>query len=53
MELLTVQEVAALLRVSTMTIYREIWRGRLAALRIGKSYRLERQDVDAYLRKGP
>jgi excisionase family DNA binding protein len=47
--LLTVAEVAAMLRVSEMTIYRLIKSGELRALQIGKSYRLREDDVDAFL----
>ncbi len=46
---LTVAEVAALLRVSTMTVYRLIKAGQLAAVRVGKSYRVREDDVDRYL----
>jgi excisionase family DNA binding protein len=46
---LTVAEVAALLRVSNMTVYRLISAGELAAVRVGKSYRLREDDVDKYL----
>ena len=46
---LTVGEVAALLRVSNMTVYRLISAGDLAAVRVGKSYRLFEDDVDKYL----
>ena len=46
---LTVAEVAALLRVSNMTVYRLINAGDLAAVRVGKSYRLREDDVDKYL----
>ena len=47
--LLTVREVAAALRVSTMTVYRLIRAGELRALRVGHSYRIRESDVDAYL----
>jgi excisionase family DNA binding protein len=47
--LLTVAEVAGQLRVSTMTVYRLIRSGELAALRIGRSYRLRPGDVDQFL----
>ena len=47
--LLTVQEVATRMRVSTMTVYRLIKSGELRAARIGKSYRVLESDVDAYL----
>lgn len=50
--LLTVNEVAELMRVSNMTIYRLIKAGELNATRVGRSYRLRQRDVDAYLTKG-
>lgn len=46
---LTVAEVAARLRVSNMTVYRLISAGDLAAVRVGKSYRLFEDDLDKYL----
>jgi excisionase family DNA binding protein len=48
---LTVGEVADLLRVSSMTIYRLIKDGEMPAVRVGKSYRLREEDIDAYLAK--
>jgi excisionase family DNA binding protein len=48
-QLLTVGEVAEMLRVSDMTVYRLIKAGDLRALQIGKSYRLREEDVDAFL----
>ena len=48
---LTVLEVADQLRVSTMTVYRLIKSGELRAARVGKSYRLREDDIDAYLAK--
>lgn len=50
--LLTVAEVAGLLRVSNMTVYRLIKGGELAAIRVGKNYRIRRGDLDAYLNAG-
>jgi excisionase family DNA binding protein len=47
--LLTVGEVAGLMRVSNMTVYRLIKSGQLAAIRVGKNYRLRRRDVERYL----
>ena len=47
--LLTVVEVAALMRVSNMTVYRLIKSGNLAAIRVGKNYRIRERDVDHYL----
>lgn len=46
---LTVSEVAELMRVSTMTVYRLIKAGDLRAARVGRSYRLRVDEVDAYL----
>ena len=46
---LTVQEVAQLMRVSTMTVYRLIQSGELPAVRVGRSFRMRDDDVDAYL----
>ena len=46
---LTVAEVATLLRVSNMTVYRLIQGGELPAVRVGKSYRIREDDIDRYL----
>ena len=47
--LLTVGEVASVMRVSNMTVYRLIKSGQLAAIRVGKNYRIRRKDVERYL----
>ena len=47
--LLTPNEVAEQLRVSSMTVYRLIKAGDLPAARIGKSFRIREEDVDSYL----
>lgn len=47
--LLTVVEVATLMRVSNMTVYRLIKAGDLAAIRVGKNYRIREKDVGRYL----
>ena len=49
---LTVAEVADMLRVSSMTVYRLIKSGELRAIRVGKSYRLAEDEVDRYLAQG-
>ena len=46
---MTVNEVADLLRVSRMTVYRLIKTGEMPALRVGRSYRLREEDVHTYL----
>jgi excisionase family DNA binding protein len=45
----TVSEVANLLRVSNMTVYRLVQSGQLPAIRVGRSYRIRDDDVDKYL----
>jgi excisionase family DNA binding protein len=45
MELLTVQETAALLKVAPITVRRFIADGRLPAVRVGRSVRIEKADV--------
>src|ERR671926_157041 len=47
--LLTVGEVAATMRVSNMTVYRLIKSGQLAAIRVGKNYRIRESEIDRYL----
>jgi excisionase family DNA binding protein len=45
----TVSEVAGLLRVSNMTVYRLVQAGQLPAVRVGRSYRIREEDVDSFL----
>jgi excisionase family DNA binding protein len=46
---LTVAEVAALMRVSRMTVYRLVHSGELASVRVGRSFRVPERAVHAYL----
>lgn len=48
-QFLTVAEVAALMRVSKMTVYRLVHSGELPAARVGKSFRVPEQAVHDYL----
>ena len=48
----TVGEVAEIMRVSRMTVYRLIKQGDLPAVRIGRGYRLRLEDVVRYLEGG-
>jgi excisionase family DNA binding protein len=50
--LFTVAEVADVLRVSNMTVYRLIKAGELPALRVGKNYRIREHDLEAFLATG-
>ena len=47
---LTVAEVASVMRVSKMTVYRLVHGGELPAVRVGRSFRVPAQAVDDYLR---
>jgi len=47
---LTVAEVAAVMRVSKMTVYRLVHNGELPAVRVGRSFRVSEEDVNEYLR---
>jgi excisionase family DNA binding protein len=48
-DLLTPREVAEVMRVSTMTVYRLIKSGELPAIRVGKHLRIRGQDVAKFL----
>jgi excisionase family DNA binding protein len=47
---LTVAEVAAVMRVSKMTVYRMVHGGDLPAVRVGRSFRVPEKAVHDYLR---
>ena len=47
---LTVAEVAAMMRVSKMTVYRLVHAGELSAVRVGRSFRVPERAVQDYLR---
>lgn len=48
-DLLTPREVAEVMRVSTMTVYRLIKAGELPAIRVGKHLRIRSNDVVKFL----
>lgn len=48
---LTVAEVAAMMRVSKMTVYRLVHSGGLPAVRVGRSFRVREDDVTEYLQR--
>lgn len=48
-ELLTVEEVAAVLRVSKMTVYRKVHSGELESVHFGRSFRVPAWAVQRYL----
>ena len=46
---LTVAEVAEIMRVSKMTVYRLVHSGELPAVRVGRSFRVNETAVNEYL----
>ncbi|MEO6019313.1 MAG: helix-turn-helix domain-containing protein [Knoellia sp.] len=48
---LTVAEVASIMRVSKMTVYRMVHAGELPAVRVGRSFRVPEDEVQKYLRE--
>jgi excisionase family DNA binding protein len=49
--LLTVGEVAEYLHVVTITVYRMIDRGDLKAVKVGRVWRVRRDDLERYLNR--
>ncbi|MBV7294538.1 helix-turn-helix domain-containing protein [Corynebacterium sp. TAE3-ERU12] len=47
---LTVAEVAEIMRVSKMTVYRLVHSGELPAVRVGRSFRVHETAVEEYLK---
>lgn len=50
MELLTIQEVAQMMRVSSITIRRHIKEGELKAVRVGRRVRVKKASVDRFIK---
>ena len=50
-EFYLVEELARKLRVSNMTIYRYIKRGKVKAYKIGKEFRIDEQEFNKFLDK--
>lgn len=50
-EFYLVEELAEKLRVSTMTIYRYIKRGKVKAYKIGKEFRIDKGEFNKFLDK--
>ena len=49
-QLLTVTDVAKLLRCHFRTVHRLIHQGQLRAIQVGRAFRITRQDYEVYLR---
>lgn len=45
------REVADILQLNTLTIYEYIRKGRLPAVRFGKSYRINEKDLESFVKK--
>lgn len=48
---MTVAEVAGIMRVSKMTVYRLVHSGELPAVRVGRSFRVPEDAVTEYLKQ--
>ena len=49
MNFLTLEQIAHILQVNKMTVYREVKRGKLKAYKFGKELRIRNTDFEAYL----
>ncbi len=50
-ELMTLQEVAAYLRVTGKTVYRLLGRGEIPATRVGRQWRFAKASIDGWLQR--
>ena len=48
-EFYTAQEIADILKVNIMTIYRYVKAGKIKAYKIGKEFRIEKKEFDRFL----
>ena len=49
-ELLTVKEVADILKLNILTVYDYIKRGEFRAIKLGRNYRVDRKEFDKFIR---
>lgn len=47
--LLTPEQVAGILQIHVLTVYSYIRRGKLDAVRLGRSYRITHEDLEAFI----
>ncbi|MHB9023784.1 MAG: ATPase, T2SS/T4P/T4SS family [Armatimonadota bacterium] len=52
-DLLTLNETIDFLGVSKQTLYRLMGRGQLKGIKVGRQWRFSKEDLDAYLQRGP
>jgi len=50
-EYYSIEEVAKILKVAYLTVYRWIHSGKLNALKAGKQHRITKKDLDLFLKK--
>jgi len=50
-KLLTVQQVAEYLNVTWDTVYREVHRGRLKSVRVGRAIRITSEELERYVKR--
>jgi len=48
-EIMTVNEVAEYLKISTVTTYRLIQEGKISAFKVGRSWRVKRTDLNEFI----
>lgn len=46
----SIEEVAKMLKVAYLTVYRWIQTGKLRAVKAGKQYRIKKEDLDIFLK---
>lgn len=47
----TIDEIAELLKISYLTVFRWVKAGKLSAYKVGKQYRIDVQDLNNFLEK--
>lgn len=50
-ELLTVNQITAILKVSKMTVYRYIKAGKIDAIKAGRDFRVKKTEFDKFLER--
>jgi len=50
-EYYTIEEVAKMLKVVYLTVYRWIHDGKLKAYKVGKQYRIKNKDLERFIKK--
>lgn len=51
LSLMTPEQVAEMLQINVLTVYNYIKKGKLSAIRLGRSYRITREDLDNLIEK--